>query len=96
MNTPQLVSLTATDSLSGVATTYYTVDSGGQQTYTGPFTISADGQHSVTFWSVDNAGNPEATEHGYVNIDTTSPATTAAGLQPDGLTGWQTTRRPSS
>jgi hypothetical protein len=91
VNTPQLVSLTASDGLSGVAATYYTVDGGAQQTYTGPFTISADGQHTVTYWSVDNAGNTEATEYGYVNIDTTPPTSTATGLQPDSLTGWQTT-----
>ncbi len=90
VNTPQLVSLTPSDDLSGVAATTYTIDGGAQQTYTGPFTISTDGQHAVTYWSTDNAGNTETVEHGYVNIDTTAPTTTATGLQPDSLTGWQT------
>ncbi len=96
VNSPQLVSLTASDGLSGVATTSYTIDGGAQQTYTGPFTISADGQHAVTYWSVDNAGNTEAIEHGYVNIDTTPPTSTDPGLAPDSISDWRTTSQTVS
>ncbi len=39
-----------------IAATYYRVDGGAQQTYTGPFTVSGGGAHSLEFWSVDDFG----------------------------------------
>ena len=87
----QTVSLVANDALSGVATTYYTIDGGGAQVYGGTFTVSADGRHPVTYWSVDDVGNTEAMGSGYVNIDTVAPTTTATGLQADEHSGWRTT-----
>jgi hypothetical protein len=55
------VTLTATDNLSGVAHTYYTLDGGSQLTYSAPFTVTAVGSHTLKFWAVDVAGNVEAT-----------------------------------
>ena len=73
------VTLTATDNASGVANTFYRVDSGPQQTYAGPFTVSGDFAHLVTFYSVDNAGNTEGPARSVTfSIDTTPPVTTAA------------------
>lgn len=72
------VTLSATDDISGVAHTYYQVDGGAQQTYAGPFTVSGDGNHTVTFWSVDNTGNVETAQEQAINIDTTAPALTAS------------------
>ena len=58
------VTLQPTDADSGVAATYYTVDGGGRLTYTGSaVTVSGEGMHALTFWSVDVAGNTEATGH---------------------------------
>ena len=57
---PLLVTLTATDDLSGVAGTLYQIDTGSWQSYNGPVTVTALGQHTITFYSVDNAGNVEA------------------------------------
>jgi hypothetical protein len=53
------VTLNASDAVSGVAATYYTIDGLGQQTYTSPFTVTGQGSHHITFWSVDAAGNIE-------------------------------------
>ena len=92
--TPQTVSLSASDGGSGMsggsAATYYTID-GVQHTYSGSFTVSAEGSHTVTYWSVDAVGNIEGTHTGYVNIDLTPPVTTATGLQADNHSGWATT-----
>ena len=75
--------------LSGVAATYYTLDGGDPQTYGGAFVVSDEGVHEVTYWSVDALGNTEAADTGYVNIDTTAPATTASGLQASAASGWR-------
>ena len=74
-NTSQTVTLTAADTgRSGVAATYFTVDGGAQTPYAAPFAISSQGNHRVTYWSVDQAGNAETASAGYVNIDTTPPS----------------------
>jgi hypothetical protein len=56
---PIRVTLTARDGLSGVDATYYTVDGGAPQAYSGPFTFSSGGTHTIAYWSVDKAGNVE-------------------------------------
>ncbi len=53
------VVLTATDNVSGVNETYYSVDGEATVTYSGSFKISAAGSHSLSYWSVDVAGNTE-------------------------------------
>ena len=78
-HTAQTVTLKATDAGSGVAATRYAVDGGAKQTYTGPFDIAAAGSHVVKYWSVDWAGNLEATHAGYINIDISKPVCKALG-----------------
>ena len=99
-NTSQMVSLSATDGGSGMtggsAATYYTINGGARQTYSAPFAISSEGTHAIVYWSVDNAGNTESTNTGWVNIDTTPPTTTATGLAADDLSGWRTTSQTVS
>ena len=73
------VTLTATDATSGISATYYTVDGGGQQTYTlSAFSVSGEGSHHIVFWSVDVAGNTETAESDSFKIDSVAPATTAS------------------
>ena len=62
---------------SGLAKTCYTVD-GTPQIYSGPFLVSSQGSHTITYWSVDNADNSETIHTGYVNLDATAPRSTAA------------------
>ncbi len=91
--TDRQVTLSADDGAgSGVAAVYYTVDGGGQRTYAGAFTVSGVAQHPVTYWSVDRAGNVEATRTGWVNIATFYAE--ATGLAPDADSGWRNSDAP--
>jgi len=67
------VTLEATDTVSGVAQTYYRLGAGADQPYTGPFTVSAEGTTVVTFWSIDVAGHAEEPKTATVRIDTVAP-----------------------
>jgi Tfp pilus assembly protein PilX len=71
------VSLSASDTLSGVQNSYYRIDGGAIQTYASPFSISASGQHAVDYWSTDIAGNSEATRSLSIKIDTIAPVVSA-------------------
>lgn len=54
------VTLNATDNLSGIRMTYYSVDGDTEgKLYSSPFIVSGGGTHNVRFFSVDNAGNSE-------------------------------------
>jgi hypothetical protein len=66
------VSLSATDKLSGVDTTTYSVDGGTPQSGSS-FTLSTDGEHTITYLSTDKAGNAEAPQTAHVKIDKTAP-----------------------
>jgi uncharacterized protein YjbJ (UPF0337 family) len=72
-----LVSLSAIDSLSGVAQTHFVVDGGATQSGTA-VTFSTDGVHSLAFWSSDNAGNVEIAHVVTVRIDRSAPTITTA------------------
>ena len=54
------VRLPAVDQLSGVAGTYYRLDGGQTRRYRGPVLVTGVGEHPLTYWSVDRAGNAEA------------------------------------
>lgn len=85
---PVQVTLTGDDNLSGVAATYYTVDGGDAQTYGGAFSFGTEGQHTISFWSVDGAGLVEAAGAPLtIQIDRTAPDTQVINpISPD--SGW--------
>ncbi|WP_419956408.1 OmpL47-type beta-barrel domain-containing protein [Neobacillus niacini] len=68
------VELTATDALSGVAKTFYSVN-GSEFVEGTTFTITDEGLNEVSFYSVDNAGNVEEAKTVEVKIDTMAPET---------------------
>ena len=86
------VTLTAADGLSGVDTTYYSVDGGLAQTYTGAFDHSAKGTHTIRFWSVDNAGNAEDKDSAghsiTLKIDDVKPTITGSRTPAANGFGW--------
>jgi hypothetical protein len=77
---PVIITLIATDidGPSDIVATAYSVDAGSSTTYTGSFTVSGDGIHTIQFGSVDLAGNIEAPKSITVKIDTTPPVITAS------------------
>ncbi|WP_336921290.1 OmpL47-type beta-barrel domain-containing protein [Aquipuribacter sp. SD81] len=65
--------LSASDALSGVATTTYSVDGGETRTGTS-VVLDTEGQHTVRYASTDKAGNTEAERSVTVRIDRTAPS----------------------
>jgi hypothetical protein len=66
------VELEALDNLAGIAQTYYALD--GAPARTGSLVaIDGEGSHTLTFWSVDRAGNAESPVSTVVRIDRTAP-----------------------
>jgi hypothetical protein len=90
-NGPVKLTLNATDpggsNASGIDRTYYSINYFGPNCvpgsinfcsfYTGPFTISAQGQYTIHYFTEDNAGNFSKDSSEVVNIDLSSPVTTA-------------------
>jgi len=56
------VTFSGTDNLSGIDKAYYQVNGGALLAYNGPFKVNLQGTVTITFHSVDKAGNVEATE----------------------------------
>jgi uncharacterized delta-60 repeat protein/CSLREA domain-containing protein len=77
------VSLSATDGGSGVATTYYKIDSRSYTIYNGAFAVGGGGTHTVSFYSVDRASNAETPHSVSVVIARATPSGTVG---PDNFT----------
>ncbi|HEX6290650.1 MAG TPA: PxKF domain-containing protein [Herpetosiphonaceae bacterium] len=86
-NTNVTVSLNAADNSSGVKATYFKLNGGAQQTGTS-VAISAEGIHSLQFWSEDQAGNVEAAKSVQVKIDRTPPTINHTQSPAANILGW--------
>jgi hypothetical protein len=76
------VTLTCTDSSSGCSHTYYQVDGGSQQNYSGPFQVQTTGTHQITFHSVDVAGNTEGNEYSNFKIEAATSTSVSSSANP--------------
>lgn len=85
------VTLLTTDTSSGVGSTWYKVDSSYWQLYSTPLTVSNEGQHTVQYYSYDQAGNQEVANSVFFKIDTTAPTTTHTLDGLIGSQGWYVT-----
>ncbi|HWG91773.1 MAG TPA: right-handed parallel beta-helix repeat-containing protein, partial [Candidatus Thermoplasmatota archaeon] len=61
------------DNTSSVARTVYRLNAGRNTTATGPLTLTAEGVHTLRYFSVDAAGNTETVKESTVRIDRTLP-----------------------
>jgi PKD domain len=89
-NTSVTVTLSATDSLSGVAETHFVVDGGVLQTGTS-VVLTTEGVHTVNYWSVDRAGNIESAHTTTVKIDLSAPSITVTQAPAANANGWNNT-----
>ena len=85
-----LLTLNAEDSTSGVQSTFYKIDNDNPLTYDGPFTLDelSEGQHTIKYWSVDNAGNTEEEKSSAITVDNSAPTTSAEADAVNGQNGW--------
>jgi len=67
-----------------LANTFYSLDGGPTQTYASAFTISSEGQHQLSFWSVDHLSNSDTHQTVTIKIDQTGPTTQNAVSGPSG------------
>jgi hypothetical protein len=74
------VTLTATDTGSGVDYTMYKIDAGDWTLYTQPFIVSGNGEHTVAFYSVDLAGNIETEKSVTFTIEYALEVTIKGGM----------------
>lgn len=81
---PVTITLTSSDSVSGVDKTYYSTDgSDPSVVYSGPFTLSDEGTYTLKYYSIDKAGNSESVNSAQyqVKIDSTAPSTAVSGFE---------------
>jgi hypothetical protein len=88
-NGPTTVTLSATDDLSGVATTQYSIN-GGPWTSGTSVPLMSSGTYHIVYQSIDVDGNTEIPKSITVNVDAKAPVTTAVATGPAGLNGWYT------
>ena len=77
-----VLTLTATDTLSGTARTYYAVND-SDYAEGNSITVNNEGINKISYYSVDQAGNKEAAHTIEVKIDKTAPVTVS-----DAPAGW--------
>ena len=85
------VTLSSTDTNSGVASVNYKIGSTGAWTkYTGPFAAGQSGQSlTVYFYATDNAGNSETSRSVQIGVtDSIAPSTSASLSGTLGKNGW--------
>jgi large repetitive protein len=70
------VTLTASDELSGVEKTFYSINGSGF-TEGKAFTVTEEGNYQISYYSIDQAGNKEEVKTEEVKIDKTAPTTTS-------------------
>jgi hypothetical protein len=86
---PAVLTSTASDATSGIASTQYQADGGAWQ-IGASFSEDADGSHTIIFRATDVAGNTTTAAPVTVMVDRTAPVPDAslAPASPNGANGW--------
>src|SRR5437667_1902652 len=85
------VTLTSTDTTSGVRSSQYRVDAGAWRSYASAFPLSGNGTHTLEFSAMDVAGNVEGAKSSVVRISGSTfgpPVTVLHMTGTAGLNGW--------
>ncbi|MDD1756777.1 MAG: Ig-like domain-containing protein, partial [Methanomassiliicoccales archaeon] len=82
------LSLSGSDSTSGLQSIYYQLDGGSWLRYQSVVSVVADGQHRLYYYSIDVAGNSESARQLSISIDRTAPASSALLEGVEGNDGW--------
>jgi len=85
------VTLTSTDTTSGVQSSQYRVDAGAWRSYASAFPLSGNGTHTLEFSAMDVAGNVEGAKSSVVRISGSTfgpPVTVLHMTGTAGLNGW--------
>jgi len=88
--TPINVTMTPLDATSGLDFTAYAVDGLTWQNYSGTFQITADGVHTLEFYSQDMAGNAEPMHSLNLKVDQNAPVTLETESGTIGDNNWYT------
>lgn len=81
------VTLSASDALSGVESTYYSLDGGSPQAGNSVL-VAGDGNHTLSWWSLDRAGNTESARQATILVDQTAPSISHALAPSANAAGW--------
>ena len=91
VNAPVTIGLQGTDNLSDVDSTYYAVDGATTPTKGDSVTVGGEGVHTVSYYSVDNAGNKEDAKSFTVKVDLSSPSISPSQSPEQNAQGWNNT-----
>jgi C1A family cysteine protease len=83
-----LVNISASDGISGVSSIIYRLDESTVENYSGEISISSEGAHTLSYYSVDVAGNIENEQSIQFKIDTSLPTVHGTFDGTVGNTGW--------
>jgi hypothetical protein len=87
---PETVTLQAAAYPGFSATTYFQVDGSAPLIYSGPFGVTGIGEHTVRYWSVDNAGVVESAQFMIFTIRPATITRLIAATRQAGVVGWIT------
>ncbi|MBI4802498.1 MAG: hypothetical protein HY796_08250, partial [Elusimicrobia bacterium] len=82
------VTLESTDSLSGVASAYYSLDGKPFAVYASSFIVSAEGGHSLKYYAFDRLWNTEPEKSLAFKIDLGAPVANVAAAPAPNRAGW--------
>ena len=82
------ISFSASDSISDIIATYYSIDGSSYEVYTNPIQYLVQGQHIINYYSVDAALNIESVNEATFMIDSIAPETNRLVSGSLGENGW--------